>query len=1049
MHEELSSSLDAIAHRGPDSRGIWISEDNYVGLGHCRLAIQDLSSDGEQPMHDSENEVHAVVNGEIYDYDKVREHVSKEFGYVFKGHSDSELVVALYKHYGLSLFQYLRGEFAFCIYDSKTGVVVAGRDRYGIKPLFWTRAKGRLLLGAEVKAFSALGWQAEWDTHGLVDEAWQFGSGTLFKGVQKVRPGHYLICMPSGTMETREYWDVSYPDHKQQQQVGRRSEEEMVVGVRARLLESVRQRMRADVPVGIYLSGGIDSSVVAGMAHHLQTAAGGREELGSQGAATAAMTCFSVGFEVPGGGDGALDESATASRTAAWLGVKHHILPVGETELADNLEQAVYHAEHHNQNLNFVGKFLLSRMVHAHGYRVVLTGEGADEQFAGYPMFRPDMVRGEDEHHQGDRVAAADDAMARLLDQRGSTACANVPPVVGRELRAIGTARALSAYQLAPECWHPSLPAPRPLETLAAGMSVSAKFNMQHKWHPLHAALYVWTKSHLANSILSCLGDRTEMAHSLEARTPFLDHHLTSYVNSLPPAVKLRYDASTSPATFTEKWILREAARPFVLPELYARQKHAYTAPMLYRIGGPLHRLYTRLLTQNNVARLGFLDWLLNSLAYAAALGMTKQLHLHGSQYSWLSSTFYIGYLLLQFPTTYILTRLPIGKYLGVSLILWGLCLPLMATCSSFASVATVRFVMGMLEAGLLPTCIILTATWYTREEQPLRTALWFGPFSGIFGGVLAYFVDSVHSTLPAWKLLFIIYGVTTVALGVTCLIAMPDHHDNAWFLRPSEVHQAKMRTQENNTGLSTRQPWNFSHIFEATKDAKYWLIVIFAIAQSITNAGITNFSPLIISGFGYSRGYTLLLAAPQGGIALVVQVAASIATLYMTDSRCLLWILSCIPAFIGVLMIRLVPVSTHRNTALMGLYLTGFYNTSWVMAMSLVSSNTAGATKKSFTAVSLAICYAVGNIVGPHFFLDSEKPYYHSGIDAMMVAFATMAVCGGLYRYICIRQNKARDRSVQYRLLPTLPEEQDETALGKPDSDKTDKEILAFRYTY
>jgi MFS family permease len=392
-----------------------------------------------------------------------------------------------------------------------------------------------------------------------------------------------------------------------------------------------------------------------------------------------------------------------------------------------------------------------------------------------------------------------------------------------------------------------------------------------------------------------------------------------------------------------------------------------------------------------------------NSLAYAAALGMTNDLHLHGSQYSWLSSIFYIGYLLLQFPTTYILTRLPIGKYLGVSLVMWGACLPLMAACSNFAAAAAVRFAMGMLEAGLLPTCIILTATWYTREEQPLRTALWFGPFSGIFGGVLAYFVDCAQSTLPAWKLLFIVYGASTIVLGVLCLIALPDRHENAWFLRTSEVQQAKMRAQENNTGVSIRQPWNFSHIIEATKDPKYWLVVIFAIAQSVTNAGITNFSPLIISGFGYSRGYTLLLAAPQGGIALVVQVAASIATLHMSNSRCLLWVLSCAPAFVGVAIIRLVQVSKHRVVALMGLYLTGFYNTSWVMAMSLVSSNTAGATKKSFTAVSLAICYAIGNIVGPHFFLDSQKPYYQLGIGAMMVAFVTMAICGGLYRFVVV----------------------------------------------
>ena len=166
-------------------------------------------------------------------------------------------------------------------------------------------------------------------------------------------------------------------------------------------------------------------------------------------------------------------------------------------------------------------------------------------------MFRPDAVRGQAEA-DAHSVTAAEGAMARLLHQRGSTAADQIPPAVGRE------------------CWHPCLPEPRPLETLAAGLSPPAKWNMQHKWHPLHSALYAWTKTHLANSILSCPGDRTEMAHLLEARTPFLDHPLTSYVNGLPPGVKLRHEPSTD--TFIEKWVLREAARPFVLPELYARQ---------------------------------------------------------------------------------------------------------------------------------------------------------------------------------------------------------------------------------------------------------------------------------------------------------------------------------------------------------------------------------------------------------------------------------------------------------------------------------------------
>jgi asparagine synthase (glutamine-hydrolysing) len=156
-------------------------------LGHCRLAINDLTPDGHQPMHDADNHIHAVVNGELYDYDRIRAHLCERFNYEFRGHSDSELVIALYKQYGSSFLEQLRGEFALCLYDSRAQYFIAARDRYGIKPLFWTIVNGRLLLAAEAKAFLPLGWEPEWDVRSLADDGWHFGCRTLFKGVQKVR----------------------------------------------------------------------------------------------------------------------------------------------------------------------------------------------------------------------------------------------------------------------------------------------------------------------------------------------------------------------------------------------------------------------------------------------------------------------------------------------------------------------------------------------------------------------------------------------------------------------------------------------------------------------------------------------------------------------------------------------------------------------------------------------------------------------------------------------------------------------------------------------
>jgi len=158
----------------------------YPALGHCRLAIQDLSPDGCQPIHDTDNTVHAVVNGEIYDFERIREDLVREIGYSFKSHSDSEVVVALYKRYGISFLRYLRGEFSVCLYDEKTEFFIAARDRYGIKPLFWTVVDGRLLLAAEAKAFLPLGWKPEWDVRSLLDGGWNHDQRTIFSNVHKV-----------------------------------------------------------------------------------------------------------------------------------------------------------------------------------------------------------------------------------------------------------------------------------------------------------------------------------------------------------------------------------------------------------------------------------------------------------------------------------------------------------------------------------------------------------------------------------------------------------------------------------------------------------------------------------------------------------------------------------------------------------------------------------------------------------------------------------------------------------------------------------------------
>lgn len=287
-----------------------------------------------------------------------------------------------------------------------------------------------------------------------------------------------------------------------------------------------------------------------------------------------------------------------------------------EQQLADRFEDAAYHCEHHNPDLNSVGKFALSELPRKEGFKVVLTGEGADEIFAGYPLYMPDFLM-EPDHTwphcsipPADRVRLYENAKTQNREAYTRIGADGSPIGVSPQLYMTQTPACMAAFERPASIftpWAVNLQQTSVLQTIENNVPEHVKRLMDVSWHPLHSGLYVWCKGHLANILLSCLGDRTEMAHSVEARPPFLDHHLTEYVNGLPPSMKLRWDKKTD--KFTEKWILREAGKPFVTQEIYERTKHPYTAPTTWPAGGPLHRLFERLLTRENVEALGFIEW--------------------------------------------------------------------------------------------------------------------------------------------------------------------------------------------------------------------------------------------------------------------------------------------------------------------------------------------------------------------------------------------------------------------------------------------------------
>ncbi|KAI8977412.1 asparagine synthase [Mycotypha africana] len=601
---DLDTALEYIHHRGPDSRGKYVSPDGRCALGHVRLSILDLAG-GQQPLSNPSGKIQSVVNGELYDFERIRGELEGQ-GHFFKTKSDSEIALHLYEEYGLSFLDHLRGEFAAVIYDTERNHIIAARDRYGIKPLYYTVSQGTLLIASEIKSFIPLGWKPEWDVDSVLNNGTFFDNRTCFKGVYKVPPAHYLLATGSGSMEIRPYWDADYPDKNVEDP---RSVDEMVQGVRDRLVEAVRHRLRADVPIGVYLSGGIDSSCIAGIASKLL----------KENNPDARMRAFSISFA----GSEKYDEGEIAERTAKFCDVDFHKLSLTEDDLLSSFEESVWHVEQPQFNLNSVGKFLLSEFARDQGYKVVLTGEGSDEHFAGYSFFHGDYLLEPDHSspHGFGTLSEADREIRlstfgknaefakyseNLINMEKTEKLDKTRKMVNniKTHMLVGTALSMPSefyHQAAiTECGQPNAPL-----AMAEAVSGVARAKANSKWHPLHTALYLEGRTFLGNYLCNNLGDRCEMAHSIEARTPFMDHVLCEYVNGLPPSLKIKAEED---GTLNEKWVLKEAVKPFITEELYKRTKHPYIAPSSKGQNPKTVELVNRLISREKIDRLGWAD---------------------------------------------------------------------------------------------------------------------------------------------------------------------------------------------------------------------------------------------------------------------------------------------------------------------------------------------------------------------------------------------------------------------------------------------------------
>ncbi|MBI4893895.1 MAG: asparagine synthase (glutamine-hydrolyzing) [Acidobacteria bacterium] len=551
----LELATSRLHHRGPDGQRFWYSPDRHVGLGHARLSIIDLVT-GDQPIANEDGQITIVVNGEFYEYEAIQRDLATR-GHRLKTKSDSEIALHLYEELGMQFLQHLRGEFALVLWDGKRRRLVAARDRFGIKPLFYAWHDDALYLASEAKALFAAGVPARWDEEAVFHSV-SFGgyqARTLFDGVLQIPPGHAMIATAQHHQLT-QYWDFDYPLAGAVPPAA--SDADHIAEFRHSLEDAVKVRLRADVPVGVYLSGGLDSCSVLGLAarHHPEP-----------------IQAFTLTFE-----HAAYDEGAIAREMADLAGARFNPIPIGQSTLADHFADAIAQAETACANAHGVAKYVLSRAVRDAGYKVVLTGEGSDEVLGGYAHFRRDMLlynrEGQDqatieelmgwleEHNQVSKGLLLPDGDTGPLD--------GVRRVLGFVPSFIETfsSRAMKFLPLL----DPGFLARHASDGDTFGIldEVSVRSQLAGR-DPLHQSLYLWSKTVLANYILTMLGDRMEMGNSIEGRVPFLDHKFVEMLVRQPVNMKIR--------GMTEKYVLREAVREVVTDTVYRRQKHPFLSP--------------------------------------------------------------------------------------------------------------------------------------------------------------------------------------------------------------------------------------------------------------------------------------------------------------------------------------------------------------------------------------------------------------------------------------------------------------------------------------
>jgi asparagine synthase (glutamine-hydrolysing) len=539
----LLAMTGAIAHRGPDDEHIHIEPG--VALGARRLSIVDLAG-GRQPIPNENQTIWVAFNGELFEYPELRAQLLAR-GHRLSTRCDTESWVHLYEDFGAGMFDHARGQFAVSLWDRNTRTLILGRDRVGICPLYYTEVDGWLLWGSEIKALLASGMvHPRVDVRGLDHVFTFFCAGTTrtcFEGVHSIPPGHFLLVR-DGKIALRQYWDLDFPDAGQELRSA--DPAPLVDELEARLRTAVERRLRGDVPVVSYISGGLDSTVVLGLSSR---------ERGH------AVPSFTIGFDKAGP-----DERASATEAAAALGSPLTTVVMDRSKLVTAYPELVVAAEAPVIDTSCAALMRLAGTVHEQGYKVVLTGEGADEALAGYVWFKTQQRR---------------DQVVRLLGEGPIAGIWNlVLASMGGGRRGRPPRQAMRGVRTAQQDLYEAIGQAKPtfytdsmweqLGDYSPYADLSLTNDRISRWHPLNQSLYVGYKTMLAGLLMIPKGDRIAMHNSVEARYPFLDDDVISFCSQLAPEYKLRGR--------TEKWILRQVAAKTLPQRIAQRPKTMFRA---------------------------------------------------------------------------------------------------------------------------------------------------------------------------------------------------------------------------------------------------------------------------------------------------------------------------------------------------------------------------------------------------------------------------------------------------------------------------------------